>query len=290
MTLQNDLKSADLEKKLRQLEDRESALNQRENILEREKQVIAREKVFSDAESKLDVLNKQIKAKELILSQRNDEIENAANTHLVKKSEFEAKTKANDKALKVQQQLIADATNSYKSVCSTIKEKEKLLKSIKDEISDSKSYLAEQESISENIISEWNMRLTEFAKESDIIRDEKNKLSADIIRLEQEKSALKDECQKIEDNLDNLSDSYDKKVDEYKEKLRVLNDKCIDKQNEYDGLSNAIESRELAIAAGEKSLRLRLYSIGIKERELEQKERRLKANFGMSGIDYEDAV
>lgn len=279
-------KSDDLEKRARELEERENSLNLRENLLEREKALEKRQKVFSDAETKLDVLNKQIKAKEDILAARGIELDQQSNTHAETIEKLEAQENKAKKAITVQEEILANLKLKESSLDFTLRSKKSELSKIQDQVKETKDYLKEQERISQDTISQWNMTLIDFRKEADNIQLEKNKLSADIIRMGQEKIAMSAELKTIQDRIESLDSTYNQKVETYKSKLRDLDTQVNDKKNELDNIINSMEMRRVEIETREKSLKLKEGNVQRRDRELDQKERRLKGAYGMADLDF----
>ena len=93
---------------------------------------------------------------------------------------------------------------------------------LQQEIKDSKKYLKEQGEIVEDTIAEWNTQLVEFGTEIQAVQEEKNKITADIFNLEQERNVLSREVKTIENKLSLLDTSYENKVTEYRTHLKEL--------------------------------------------------------------------
>lgn len=280
-------RSDDLEKKSRELEEREHALNLREDLLEREKALEKRQKVFNDAETKLDVLNKQIKAKEDILARRNVELEDAVLESTKKIDNLKSKEAAVKRAIKAEEDVLTQTKRKETGIESSIRNKKIELDGIQLQIKESKEYLKSQEKLTENTISDWNVTLQEFRNEADSIQREKNKLSADIIRLDQDKMNLTVEVTKIQTDLDKLHDTYTQKVEIYKRGLHDLDIETNNKKNEFQEFDTMFTMRRTELDTREKSLRLKEGSVKAKELELDQKERRLKGAYGMAEIPWD---
>lgn len=281
---------ADLAKKSRELAEKERVLNARENILEREKALQQRQKVFDDAETKLDVLRKQITAEESILEARRQEVDDLADKAQITLDSLKAQEQVVRQSITTQNDKLDELKTKETQVNASIRNKRQELADLKEQVRETKEYREEQEKLSENTISEWNITLQEFRKEADNIQLEKNKLSADIIRLGQDKLMLVEEVRKIEAKMNVLEDGYESKVEEFKDKLRGLDKRLDEKIVELDNLKNAQSMREQALDAKERSVRIKESAFVKRDLELNQKEQRLRGAYGLAGIDYENDV
>lgn len=286
----NQNQSAALEKKSKDLEERERVLSAREGLLEREKALEKRQKVFDDVALKLEVLKKQIKAKEDILAARNIEVEDLSISSQTKLDELYAKESVAKQTLEVQGKLLTGLKNQEALITNSIKSKKSDLATLQGQIKESRDYLNEQATIVENTINDWNSTLTEFHKEAENLQLEKNKISADIIRLEQDKLSIAKETRKEEEKLEALNDQYDTTAEEYKSNLKELDALVTDKKNKADNYQNVYDMKKKEIEVRERSVRLKEGTTNQRMLELDQKERRLKMNYGVAGMNYEDDV
>lgn len=280
----------DLEKKSRELAEKEKVLNAREDLVSRENALNKRQKVFDEAGAKLDVLNKQIKAKEGILASRSIDLDDFIIQSQAEVDSLKAQKTVVLQTISTQEENFSKLRTQYNSVAVDIKVKKHELSEILDQIKETKKYRDEQAKLTEETISEWNSNLVEFRAEADLIQTEKNKISADIIRLEQDKTTIALEVDKEETKLESLANTYLEKVEEYKAKLRILDTELEQKRNELDGIINATQMKLKEVETREKSVRLKEGNINQRQAELDQKERRLKMNYGIAGIDYEDEI
>lgn len=280
----------DLEKRSRELAEKEKVLNAREDLVARENAINKRQKIFDETEAKLEVLKKQIKAKDDILAARTIDFD----TFVVASNEKIASLKAQEetvlKFIKLKQDSLIEVKNQETTLNNSIRLRKTELNEVKSQIKESNDYRDEQGRIVENTIAEWNSILVEFRKEADLIQEEKNKLSKDIIRLEQDKTTLVIEVDKEEAKLEALYDSYEQKVEQYKASLRALDTEVSQKRNELDSVINATNMRLKEVETREKSIKLKEGNINRIASELDQKERRLKMNYGIADIAWEDGV
>lgn len=286
----NHDQSADLEKKSRELEQREQALNARENLLEREKALEKRQKVFDDATTKLDVLNKQIKAKQAVLDGINEQIEIDSKGYKDKLASLKAQETAIKQAIATKEGVEQATLKKIDAVNMLIKEKNTELQTIKDHIKESKEYRDEQASIVEATINEWNDTLKDFQREAENLQKEKNVLSADIIRLEQEKTAMAVDTHKEETRLQALGETYEAKAEEYRRNLKSLDGELTDAQNRLSSLNHAQAMKVKELEVREKAISLKQVDIQRRTLELDQKERRLRNNYNMADMNYENDV
>lgn len=277
----------DLEKKSRELEDREKSLNLRENLLEREKALEKRQKVFAEAETKLDVLNKQIKAKQDVLQVHTNELSTMAQKSQEEVERLRAREDTIKRAIEIQDKLLSAAKVQESQVLVQIKKYKTELINLQEQTRETKAYRDEQSKLAEDTIAQWNSDLVGFRQEADVIQNEKNKLSADIIRLEQDKSVMVIEVKAMEQKLERLDETYAQKVEEYKSNLRTFELQKDEKQRVFDSLSNSYDMRLKEVETREKSVRLKEGSLTTREHDLDQRERRLKM---VTSIDYPNDV
>jgi chromosome segregation ATPase len=280
----------DLEKKSRELDEREESLKRKESLLEREKSLERVQALYAETETKVTVLNKQIKAKRDILQAHTDELDTLSAKYQEESDRLHLKEDSIKKSIAVQEAILSKAKVQGAQLETQIKRAKTELLGLQNQVRETKDYNQEQSKLAEDTIAQWNSDLVAFRKEADNIQFEKNKLSADIIRLEQDKSIMIIEASDIERKIEALDNTYASKVEEYKSNLRTFEMQKEAKQREFDSLSNSYDMRLKEVETREKSVRLKEGSINTREHELDQKERRLKMNYGMAGIDYEDVV
>jgi chromosome segregation ATPase len=280
----------DLEKKSRELEEKERVLNAREDLVARENAINKRQKIFDETEAKLEVLNKQIKAKDAVLSAREMDLENFTVKQNEEIESINAQKSVARQGVIAQEKVLTDLKKQETVLLNGIKAKKSELSIIRDQVKETKAYVSEQSKLAEDTISEWNANLVEFRAEADLIQNEKNKLSADIIRLEQDKTTIALEVDKEQTKLESLASAYEDKVEVYKASLRSLDVEVSQKRNELEGVVNATQMKLKEVETREKSVHLKEGNINQRHAELDQKERRLKMNYGIAGIDYEDTI
>ena len=286
----SSLQPQDLEKKARELADKEKVLNAREDLVSRENALNKRQKVFDEAEAKIDVLTKQIKAKEDIIASRTIDFDTFVTSANERIESLKVREETVKNAISERQKTLADIKTQETNVSLSIKQRKNELAEVKEQIKEALHYKEEQEKLVENTIAEWNSILVEFRKEADLIQDEKNKLSSDIIRLEQDKSALAIDMNKEQSRLESLYEAYELKADEYKAKLRILDTDISAKRNELGSVINATDMRVKEVETREKSVKLKEGNLTRRASELDQKERRLKMNYGIADIAWQDGV
>jgi len=270
--------SADLEKKSR----RQQAINAIEVLLENDKT-----SDIGAMEARLNVLDKQIKAKEGVLNAHTIEVSEMVTRSEELVQKFRNQEDDARKAVETQEGILAGLKAQVINVNSSIRVKKTGLTDIQNQVKETRDYFKEQEKLTEDTIAEWNSTLVEFHKEAENVHTEKNKLSADIIRLGQDKAALTEEIEHVQDKFESLAKVYNTKVSEYKADLQVLDDKIVQRQRKLNELEDDLVMRLKAIETRERSYSLKEASLKEHESELNQKERRLKMNYGIAGIDYD---
>jgi len=277
----------ELEQKSRELDDREQDLNRKESLLEREKNLEKVQALYAETETKLIVLNKQIKAKQDILQAHTDELDSLSVKSQKEADGLRVKETSLKQAIVIQEAVLSKLKAQDPQLQTQIKRTKTELANLQDQVRETKAYRDEQCTLAEDTIAHWNSDLVEFRKEADDIQFEKNKLSADIIRLEQDRSTMTVEINSIEQKLESLDGAYELKVEEYKSNLRTFEIQKEDKQRTFDSLSNSYDMRLKEVETREKSVRLKEGSLNTRQHDLDQKERRLKM---ITSIDYTNDV
>ena len=277
----------DLEKKSRELDDREQDLNRKESLLEREKNLEKVQALYADTETKLIVLNKQIKAKQDVLQAHADELDTLSVKSQEEVDRLRLKEDSVKKSIVIQETILTKLKVQDAQIQTQTKRAKTELVNLQGQVKETKTYRDEQSRLAEDTIAQWNSDLVEFRKEADDIQFEKNKLSADIIRLEQDRTTLTLEVHTIEQKLESLDGVYESKVEEYKSNLRTFELQKEDKQRVFDSLFNSYDMRLKEVETREKSVRLKEGSLNTRQHDLDQKERRLKM---ITSIDYTNDV
>lgn len=280
----------DLEKKSRELAEKEKVLNAREDLVARENAINKRQKIFDETEAKLEVLKKQIKAKEDILASRSIDLDDFIIQATEEISSLKAQKNVVLQSISAQEETLSKFRIQHDGIVTDIKVKKRELTELQEQIKETKRYRDEQAKLTEDTIAGWNSNLVEFRAEVDIIQDEKDKLSKDIIRLEQDKTAITIEVDREQSNLEALAGAYEDKATLYKVSLRSLDTEVSQKRNELEGIINAAQMKLKEVETREKSVRLKEGNVNQRQAELDQKERRLKMNYGIASIDYEDGI
>lgn len=285
------------DQKQRKPTDKERVLFARETLAYQESELLAREKAFkikeaslvkaeSEAAIRLTVIDKQIAAKEKLIESVNDQNEGARRDY---RNQIDSLTDDKNEVIKQIQakQLELAAIDKKLAIQETLLEGKKSDQSlIQQEIKDLKQYFKDQERITEETIQEWNSTLVEFRKEADIVQGEKNKISADIIHMEQDKIVLSKELDEQSEKLEALILSYELKTAEYRGQLKEMDDKLLAKKTELDVHMATYETSKKDIETRTKSLTLKENDIKTRSSVLDQKERRLKMLYGNAGLDY----
>lgn len=212
----------DLEKKSRELDEREESLKRKESLLEREKSLERVQALYAETEIKVTILNKQIKAKQDILQAHTDELDTLSAKYQEESNRLRLKEDSIKKAISVQEAILSKSKVQNAQLETQIKRSKTELTNLQDQVKETKDYRDEQSKLAEDTIAQWNSDLVAFRKEADDIQFEKNKLSADIIRLEQDRTTITLEVNALEQKLESLDETYASKVEEYKNSLKSL--------------------------------------------------------------------
>jgi len=277
----------ELEQKSRELDDREQDLKRKESLLEREKNLEKVQALYAETETKIVVLNKQIKAKQDVLQAHTDELDTLSAKSQEEADRLRLREDSIKKSIVIQETILSKSKVQDAQLQTQIKRAKTELVNLQGQVKETKDYRDEQSRLAEDTIAQWNSDLVEFRKEADDIQFEKNKLSGDIIRLEQDRTTITLEVNSIEQKLESLDGAYESKVEEYKSNLRTFDIQKEDKQRVFDSLSNSYDMRLKEVETREKSVRLKEGSLNTRQHDLDQKERRLKM---ITSIDYTNDV
>jgi chromosome segregation ATPase len=272
----NDLKLADLEKRASLLDAREKFISQKEKLLDDSERIL-----------KIEVLDKQIEAKEAILNDVQMRIDSLVKTYEHKKAGVDEETRLIGVSVDQMRRKEESLTKVYTQLQHDVGAKRRELNDIKDEITLSKKYAKEQEQVVNKTVNEWNSTLTEFQQEASLIQADKNKISSDIIRLEQEKLSKETELEEVQIKLNSLTEKYEERAASYRKDLKELDNRVSARQDDFDMIEVKNKARLKDVETREKSTRLKEISLMNKERELLQKENRLKMNYELASLNYE---
>ena len=274
--MQNDLRSADLDAQNSILEAREKRISERERLLDAPELI-----------KRVNVLEKQIVAKQDVLKGLNDKIDEASQQYETKKGTLQSELDGLQTSIDRENKTTSSLTVKVSDIEREMKKKRALLNSLKQEVIDTRKYNKEQERVVERTVSEWNSRLAEFQQEVDLVQSDKNKLSKDIIRLEQEKVTINDEVIELDNKYISLEEAYNRRAASYREDLKKIDILIDEKQTRLEQMEIKAKIFMKDIETREKSIRLKEVAINNNEQEYIRKEKRLKMNYGLSGLDWD---
>ena len=267
-----------------------SPLNkQLDELLAQQKEAILKE-VGSKLEEKRqaeEILDKRLEAKKKVLE--NFELESAKTRELLEQDNkgLELAIEANARKL---EEIYAELSKVEKLKTNA---EEKLKTSgqkrleINQEIKDRNTYRDEQEVQVNNAIAEWNIQLVEFHAEIDASVGEKSKVLGDIIRAEQSKTEIQDSLTIEQDKLKEIQNLYEQKSTELRNDLGNQRIAIEQAKNNLSELMTAKEEYIKNLEVREKAVRLKEVSLGEKEKDLLNREKRLKQSYSLSGLPLE---
>lgn len=268
---------------LEDLQKRSKALDLREALLEKK----SRDLDETEANSRIEILNKQIEAKKKVLDNYNDEILKLDKRLESKTEEVNFSTAELDKSADYKKSFLKELETKKSELevnNSTLKKENEALKK---SISENKKYLSEQEKIVDETVADWNARLTGFQKEADDIEDLKTKTNQDIIRLEQEKTLISREVDTIQEKLTQLDYTYEERASELRGKLQAIEKEISDRKKYLDELNVTNDIRERNLSTREKAVKVKEVVLKRTEQDLQRKERKLRMDYGLAGETYE---
>jgi chromosome segregation ATPase len=269
----------DLQRRSKELDLREALLNEKERQLDE-----------AEATSRVEVLMKQIEAKEKFLDTYNDKI--LAADKRLKGVTDSLDSKVSALAVTEQSKIkYLDGLDSKKQVLlNEITNLRSERDDIKEQIKERKQYYEQQEIGVNHAIADWNSQLTGFQKEADGIAESKRKLLEDTIRLEQDKATVQSELETLSDKRGRIANIYEEKVAEYRLSLEQLDTQVSDKRKQMAELDTLQEIRERALLAREKSVRVKEVVMARTERELYNKEKKLRGDYNRTGLNFDEAI
>lgn len=269
----------DLERRSKALDLREALLNDKERKLDE-----------TEATARILVLDKQIEAKRAILDKYNDNI-------LI----VDDKYQAGFVVLETKKVELENLTASKEKYLATLEGKKYSLESeltrlrttrddVKQEIRSSQDYLKSQEETVNETIATWNAQLTGFQQEANEIQDGKVKMLEDSVRVEQRKIELEHDIEGLQDKLDKIASVYEDKVIGYRADLEGMDTQLNNKNKELYEINILQDIRERNLAGREKAVKVKEVVTARNERELAQKERKLRGDYNRAGLDFDEAI
>lgn len=262
--LKQQLQEVQDDQRSKSLDLREAALEKREQLLDDsarianiellDKQIVIKTDIKSNIEGEIVVLEKQYKIENDRVTVDLESLQssliknqNAFNASVTKKEHIE--------------ELIVLARRDLQLVKSEISEQKRNVKSEEQQVQDT--------------MADWNAQLTSLQGEADIIAESKKKLSADIVRLDQEKDDKLTEAEQLTEKIRQLDVVYRTRMDAIKEELSLANENLEAKKQEERELAIKLKTRLEVVASREKSLSVKEMAFKGKEAELNQRAQRI---------------
>lgn len=267
----------------------EAAQQKRSDDLDvREKWISEKEKLLDDSErvAKLEVLDKQIEAKQKVLYLKNQAILDIDDQLKTKEADYK-ELWADIESLKNTKITHNDAVNAQAIKLKTLNSNlSKQNNTLKSDIQANKTYLRDQEEVVNNTIAEWNVRLNELQQEADDIETQKTQQLVILTRFDQDKTDVENVIEKLADKLDYLQVMYDEKAAILRDQLKTLELEIAAQIKDRDESVILAEIREKNLVAREKSVKIKEVVLKKTEYNLGQKEKKLKSDYGLAGLDY----
>lgn len=280
--LDNQLASADLQKRSKELDLREETILERERILD-----------TSSKLAEIKTLNAQITILQSKIKVKEEQLDGLAKTLFGEIEGFEKLVTTHKYQLGVLQTAIDAKQAELAQIAARVVTSNKIndgakgkLAEINMEIKEAKQYLREQEKLVSDTISDLQVELANQVRAAEGDQQIKRELSTDIVRLGQEKSSLVEENDLWTDKLKALEETYQIKLSERRDALDDLDQAIANKELHVAALERDMAIREQSLVTREKSLSLKEAANTRLENELGQKDRRLQQLYGTAGIDY----
>lgn len=236
-----------------------------------------------EREQRLMVLDKQIDVQKKRLREAQDNFAAAEAITVMKLTATEEKTeRAEDRLDVIKQdykQFVTDKEQLQQEIGSL-----KLTKNdLTNEINSNKKYLKGQETLVNDTIASLNVQLQEFEQEGKDLETKRQKVSVDIMQLEQQVTETRIKQDVEQARLNELETTYNETAKDYKAQLQDL-DHLIDEAGEkaihFDQMNqkhiHELEVREKVVTVKENAL-------SVKEKELADKEKSLNVRSQLSG-------
>lgn len=268
--LTQQLQEAQDDQKSKSLDLREQALEKRERLLDDTERIAT-----------LDILDKQIAIKEDIKQNLDSKIEQLQTDYRRQTEESKERNELLEQAHTKQQNVFNTLVIKSERSNTAIVVAQKDLVRIGTEIKSQQQYLKDSQQTVDDTVAEWNAQLTGFQQEADNIKLSKNSLSADLIRLEQEKQILAENITEYEQKLSQLEEIYQGKKTNLKSSLQSIKDQIVTQQNELTDLNAKLQIRSDVMDTKEKAILLKEAAIRKKELDLSFREQRINTQLDL---------
>jgi chromosome segregation ATPase len=273
----------------KQLDERGQLLSFREaQVNELTKERASLDKRVSDLHAQKDVLDKQVNARQKVLNQITKDISS-------KEKEMQSKSDHNKNAIEALEaeleklKKMQDGNEMLLSSQSTqIKVNKEGLNVLKEQIKERQDYLSGQERIVNQTIQQWNDQFFMLKSDLESLEAEKRRVMESRTQIEQETQSAKEESELVSAKLEQLTELYDRKIGEYKTTITTLDKEINDKQSNLTELVADNELQKKALSVKERSISLRERALEQKENELKDREKRLRLNFDLASIPYDN--
>lgn len=276
MSRQSQLNNLQDDQRSKSLDDREKALKQKEALLD-----------DTELLTRLDILDKQIDIKQDTLATLNTKITSLTSTYEDKLDSTKMKLKELDDDIAVKKEEVAKIVASVDVVKASLVKSREEKTELHTAISDAKTYLKEQQVLTDVTINGWNDQLKDFQDADKDARIEKDRVVRDTLRLEQDKTLIEDEIERLSSKLEQLDNSYNDKVATYTDDLETLRGKIDSKEQTLLELDLTNKAQLDVLNIKEHSLNIKEHSLVERELNLKMQEKRLNMKLGLSGVSLE---
>lgn len=245
---------------------------------------------LQEALAQKQIIDKQIETSGLILADLDDQIIQVTKEHQSKvdaqRSDYSDLLEQIAKRNIILQELDASYA-ALKSEVTILKEE---LTEVEVNIRDRKLYLNEQEVTINQTVDAWNEHLTDIKRQASELNNNKSKSLEELLKLETEIDGLKATIISISSKAEELDNNYEVRAETYRDKLRGYESQITTKQTLLNELDIQQTQREQSLATREKAIKLREIVASKTDRELQQRERKLKMDQGLAGHSWTEKV
>lgn len=265
-----------------QSETRKEVLDEREAFLDKAEEAF-RNKLADqkDLEAKLAVLDNRLNIKQQVYDQLNDKIDKANKQFDLEAEDYEKQLQDLGNRVKTKEARSLQLEAIANQLSLDIRNRKSEVTKINDEIKDSKRYLQEQETVVNDTMAEWNVRLNELATEARNTEEEKKTLLRDMIRLDQEKTSTIRLVDASKAELATCDAAQQHKIATATKDLETALKELEKVQNNTEALKTKNTAAEKGFTIREKSLDLREHDLESREMKVAQEQRYIESRLSM---------
>ena len=237
--------------------------------------------------AKIELLDKQVTQKESTVKRLESDIKNLEKKVSDASDATDKRLSELDDELLSKSNELALARRVLASITDDVKEAKKSLKAVQADIGAQTEYLNSEQVKINDIINKWNAQLREFQEADNEVKVKRDSVNRDIIRLEQDKTALEEEVGRISLKDAELDEQYQLKAEGFRGSLSKLKDQVQTAEQELYELELKTKARIEAADSKEQAVLIRERALQQNEILVSSRERKLNMKLGLSKVSIE---